>query len=197
MSDENENHGPTLREVNASIADHYGKGWLAGKQAQSAHGSTTATEPPKNWIDLFHYQQAHSFSKNGISLYERVVCIDAPGLHGTVLYCGEDAVMVRWDDGSIGDLVWRDDVAYNAYRLQIIRTSHGSAQERDELTHLRERGGKNIALLAELCIMVAHALGEEGGSLKDGVRRLIAERDALRMRSGSAPEATAEGKEPT
>lgn len=31
MSDEN--HGPTLQEVYAHLADHYGHGWLAGKES--------------------------------------------------------------------------------------------------------------------------------------------------------------------
>ncbi len=65
------------------------------------------------------------FEKNGISLYERVVCIDVPRLPGTVIRCDADNVRVRWDDGRTGDLSWRDDVAYNAYRLQTIRRALG------------------------------------------------------------------------
>lgn len=62
-----------------------------------------------------------AFEKNGISLYERVVCIDVPRVQGTVIACNEREVRVRWDDGTIGDLAWNDAVAYNAYRLQVVR----------------------------------------------------------------------------
>jgi hypothetical protein len=61
------------------------------------------------------------YEKNGIRLGDRVVCIDVPRLHGTVIVCTDEAVQVVWDDRTIGDLVWREDVAYNAYRLQVVR----------------------------------------------------------------------------
>lgn len=61
------------------------------------------------------------FEKNGIRLYERVIVIDVPRLHGTVVRCAADGVTVRWDDDTLGELVWDESVAYNAYRLQVIR----------------------------------------------------------------------------
>jgi hypothetical protein len=62
-----------------------------------------------------------AFEKNGIRFSERVMCIDVPRLCGTVLRCDENGVDVRWDDGTLGELAWRHDVAYNAYRLQVVR----------------------------------------------------------------------------
>ena len=57
----------------------------------------------------------------GLTNGERVVCRDVPHLHGTVTRCDEDGVQVQWDDGRIGELIWDDTVAYNAYRLDILR----------------------------------------------------------------------------
>lgn len=62
------------------------------------------------------------FFKNGIAAHERVVCVDVPHVYGTVVYCDDKDVIVRWDDGTIGELVWDETVAYNAYRLQVITT---------------------------------------------------------------------------
>ena len=58
---------------------------------------------------------------NGIDVGERVVCIDVPKIFGTVSYCESNGVKINWDDGLIGELIWNNGVAYNAYRLQVIR----------------------------------------------------------------------------
>lgn len=42
---------------------------------------------------------------------------------GTVMYDDGQNVRVRWDDGTVGDLVRDDTVAYNAHRLQSLRES--------------------------------------------------------------------------
>ena len=62
-----------------------------------------------------------TFQKNGISLGERVVCIDVPRIQGSVIRCAPDGVDVSWDDGRLGELIWEDSVAHNAYRLQVVR----------------------------------------------------------------------------
>lgn len=83
----------------------------------SAQRSSSFGEP------MSQQNRTDSFSKNGIRLWDRVVCIDALKLHGTVIRCAEDGVDVRWDDGSFGELVWDNKVANNAYRLQVIVAS--------------------------------------------------------------------------
>lgn len=62
-----------------------------------------------------------TFEKNGITVGERVVCVDVPHLFGTVVHCDDDDVRVRWDNGQLGELIWDHAVAYNAYRLQTVR----------------------------------------------------------------------------
>ena len=77
------------------------------------------------------------YERNGIRHGERVVCVDVPRLFGTVIRCAPDGVDVRWDDGKLGELVWRDDVAYNAFRLQVVRADllreEGEALKRYDL----------------------------------------------------------------
>jgi hypothetical protein len=72
--------------------------------------------------------RAEAFEKNGIRHGERVVCIDVPRLLGTVIRCATDGVDVRWDDGTLGELAWNDAVAYNAYRLQIVRAARAGTE---------------------------------------------------------------------
>lgn len=89
-------------------------------------------DPPGTiWLRVTGYARRRSpkdataepFEKNGIRVGERVVCIDVPRIHGTVIYCGEDGVNVRWDDGSLGEAIWDQTVAYNAYRFQVVRSA--------------------------------------------------------------------------
>lgn len=61
------------------------------------------------------------FEKNGLRVGERITCIDVPGSLGTVIRCAEDGVDVRWDDGGLGEAIWDQTVAYNAYRFQVVR----------------------------------------------------------------------------
>ena len=35
MHEKQKNHGPTLQEVQASIADHYGHGWLSARESDA------------------------------------------------------------------------------------------------------------------------------------------------------------------
>jgi NTP pyrophosphatase (non-canonical NTP hydrolase) len=76
-----------------------------------------------------HRAGTEAFEKNGIRHGERVVCIDVPRLLGTVIRCATDGVDVRWDDGTLGELVWNEAVAYNAYRLQIVRAARAGQLE--------------------------------------------------------------------
>jgi hypothetical protein len=78
-----------------------------------------------------------AFEKNGIRFSERVMCIDVPRLCGTVLRCDENGVDVRWDDGTLGELAWRHDVAYNAYRLQVVRRPLAAAGSSAPPLHAR------------------------------------------------------------
>lgn len=57
---------------------------------------------------------------NAIRCGDRVSVKDVPRLIGIVTHCDSDGVQVQWDDGRIGDLIWDDRVAYNAYRLQVV-----------------------------------------------------------------------------
>jgi hypothetical protein len=59
--------------------------------------------------------------RNGIREGDYVTCIDVPGSLGRVLRCDDDGVDVRWSDGQLGEAVWRQDVAHNAYRFQTVR----------------------------------------------------------------------------
>jgi hypothetical protein len=61
------------------------------------------------------------YERHGLRVGERVVCVDVPRLHGTVVRCAEDGVDVRWDDGSFGEAVWDQTVAHNAYRFPVVR----------------------------------------------------------------------------
>ena len=72
---------------------------------------------------------SRSYERNGIMHGERVVVVDVPRMHGTVIRCAPDGVDVRWDDGRLGQLVWDESVAYNAFRLQVLRASRSLVQE--------------------------------------------------------------------
>jgi hypothetical protein len=61
-----------------------------------------------------------TYERNGIRAGERVV-IAGFSVLGTVTRCAPDGVDVRWDDGRLGELAWRHDVAHNAFRLEPVR----------------------------------------------------------------------------
>jgi hypothetical protein len=58
---------------------------------------------------------------NGLAVGEQVTCIDVPGSLGVVLRCDKSGVDVQWSDGQLGEAIWDQTVAHNAYRFQVVR----------------------------------------------------------------------------
>lgn len=63
---------------------------------------------------------------NGIGFGDRVVHRDYPHKPGTVLRCDADGLDIRYDDGTLGEAVWRHDVAHSAYPFQLLRPAASS-----------------------------------------------------------------------
>jgi len=51
---------------------------------------------------------------------DRVLQRDYPRVLGTVRACSDDVVVVEWDNGQVGHLVWSYDVCYSAFRLDSV-----------------------------------------------------------------------------
>lgn len=70
---------------------------------------------------LRYLQEVQMFERNGIKAGLRVTMENIrPVMRGTVLWCHEDAVAVRWDGAAvdgIGMLYWDETATANAYRL--------------------------------------------------------------------------------
>lgn len=100
---------------------------------------------------------AAGYERNGIRQGERVCVVDVPHMFGTVLRCAESGVQVRWDDGKLGDLVWRDDVGYNAFRLQVVR-GPAAAAGAEGLRVIRETLINEAAMLSAQLATCQHDL---------------------------------------
>lgn len=48
---------------------------------------------------------------------DKVKCYDCPAIAGTIKSDDGYNVCVKWDDGKIGNLIYDNNVRYNAYRL--------------------------------------------------------------------------------